>query len=421
MKLTRNFLIALFMLILTTASFAAPVVIRFWHCYDAGIAKQTIDQLVADFNKSHDGKIQVEALGISFWDYWDKLRISIAAGQEPDVFVNDLGDVGMRASSGILLDLAPYLKKAGIDANKTFFKSPLDMCRWKTGIYALPFETDIRLLFYNKDLFVKAGLDPNRPPKTWNELWQYADKITKKDSKGDYEVLGFNPMYAQSYFWMYVWGNGGDFLDKDGNLVVNSPIVVKSLTEWKQMVDRLGLEKIQKFNATYPLGLNDAFINKKLGMVIQNNTFFSQLRDYAPDLNYGVVQIPYPVKPVSWSNGFSIEASSRSRYKDAAAEFIIYLTNKSSAYLFAKNVTSLVGNKEAASSPDLMSNEMWKLSVQTLDISQFRPFVLEYPLWYEDLQKTVESVLYDKATPKKALDDLQKMLETQIQKYRLTH
>jgi len=101
-------------------------------------------------------------------------------------------------------------------------------------------------------LFVKAGLDPNRPPKTWNELWQYADKITKKDSKGDYEVLGFNPMYAQSYFWMYVWGNGGDFLDKDGNLVVNSPIVVKSLTEWKQMVDRLGLEKIQKFNATYP-------------------------------------------------------------------------------------------------------------------------------------------------------------------------
>jgi len=85
MKLTRNFLIALFMLILTTASFAAPVVIRFWHCYDAGIAKQTIDQLVADFNKSHEGKIQVEALGISFWDYWDKLRISIAAGQEPDV------------------------------------------------------------------------------------------------------------------------------------------------------------------------------------------------------------------------------------------------------------------------------------------------------------------------------------------------
>lgn len=72
-------------------------------------------------------------------------------------------------------------------------------------------------------------------------------------------------------------------------------------------------------------------------------------------------------------------------------------------------------------SPDLMSNELWKLSVQTLDISRFRPFVLEYPLWYEDLQKTVETVLYGKSTPQKALDDLQKMIETQIQKYRLTH
>ncbi|MGB4263559.1 MAG: ABC transporter substrate-binding protein [Fervidobacterium sp.] len=421
MKLTRSFLIALFILVLTTISFAAPVVIKFWHVYDAGIAKQTIDQVVTDFNKSHEGKIRVEALGISFWDYWDKLRISIAAGQEPDVFVNDLGDVIMRASSGILLDLAPYLKKAGTDVDKTFFKAPLDMCRWKGGIYALPFETDVRLLFYNKDLFVKAGLDPNRPPKTWNELWQYADKITKKNAQGDYDVLGFNPLYAQSYFWMYVWGNGGDFIDEKGNLVVNSSIVVKSLTEWKQMVDRLGLDKLQKFNATYPLGLNDAFINGKLGMVIQNNTFFSQLRDYAPNLNYGVVQIPYPVKPVSWSNGFSIEASSRSRNKDAAAEFIIYLTSKTPSYLFAKNVSSLVGNREAAMSPDLMSNELWKLSVQTLDISRFRPFVLEYPLWYEDLQKTVETVLYGKSTPQKALDDLQKMIETQIQKYRLTH
>jgi len=328
----------------------------------------------------------------------------------------------MRASTGVLLDLSPYIEKAGIDLEDTFFEAPLNMGKWEGGLYALPFETDVRFMYYNKDLFAEAGLDPDRPPQSWEELWEMADKITKTTPQDDYEVLGFNPLYAQSYFWMYVWGNNGSFLDEEGNLKLNSPIVVKSLEEWKEMIDRLGFEKLQEFNATYPLGLNDAFINGKLGMVIQNNTFFSQLETYAPDLNYGIFQIPYPVKPVSWSNGFSIEVSSRSANKDAAAEFALYLLSEYPQYLFAKNVSSLVGNRRAATSPDLMANELWRIAVETLEISKFRPFVLEYPLWYDDvLQTTIDTVLYGKSSAQKALDDAQKLVEAEIKKYKLTH
>jgi len=422
MKLGKNCLVIFFFLALSISFFAEPVVIRFWHVYDAGVSQETINQIVAEFNENHEGKIKVESLGISFWDYWDKIRVSIAAKQEPDVFLHDLGNVPMRASTGVLLDLSPYIEKAGIDLEDTFFEAPLNMGKWEGGLYALPFETDVRFMYYNKDLFAEAGLDPDRPPQSWEELWEMADKITKTTPQDDYEVLGFNPLYAQSYFWMYVWGNNGSFLDEEGNLKLNSPIVVKSLEEWKEMIDRLGFEKLQEFNATYPLGLNDAFINGKLGMVIQNNTFFSQLETYAPDLNYGIFQIPYPVKPVSWSNGFSIEVSSRSANKDAAAEFALYLLSEYPQYLFAKNVSSLVGNRRAATSPDLMANELWRIAVETLEISKFRPFVLEYPLWYDDvLQTTIDTVLYGKSSAQKALDDAQKLVEAEIKKYKLTH
>lgn len=422
MKLVKSFIMFLSLLILSAVIFAEPVVIRFWHIYDAGIAQQTVNQVVEEFNKAHEGEIKVESLGISFWDYWDKIRVSIAARQEPDVFLHDLGNVPMRANTGVLLNLSPYLEKADIDVNETFFEAPLNMGKWKEGIYALPFETDVRLLFYNKDLFAQAGLDPERPPQSWDELWQYADKITKKNPQDYYDILGFNPLYGQSYFWMYVWGNDGSLLDENGNLKLNNPTVVKSLEEWKQIIDRLGFENLTEFNATYPLGLNDAFINGKLGMVIQNNTFFSQIENYAPDMNYGVTQIPYPKRPASWSNGFSIEVSSRSKNRDAAVEFALYLVSERPQFLFAQNVSSLVGNRIAANSPELISNPLWKLAVETLEISQFRPFVLEYPLWYDDaLQKAVDNVLYGRSTPKKALDDAQKIVDAEIQKYKLTH
>lgn len=409
---------AIFILLLPTISFSKTKIV-FWHMYDSGPGKEVMDEIINRFNSQNTAGIEVEALAISFWDYWDKLGVAMAAGQEPDVFMHDLGNVPSRAYKGVLADLTPYIMAKGIDPDKTFFSVPLSMCKWEGKFYALPFETDVRLLYWNKDLFKQAGLDPNKPPSTWQELWDYASKIDKKSPQGNYEVLGFNPIYGQSYFWMYVWGTGGTFHDEKGNISVNNPTVVKALEEWMAMLNKLGVKELEQFNATYGWAA-DAFLSGKLGVVIQVGQYASIIRAFAPNLNYGVTHIPYPAKKATWSNGFSLEVSSRSKNIDAAAEFVLYLVSKEVQLMMAKRLNSLICNIEAATDASLMENPEWRLQVEALEFSQFRPFVLEAPVWYEELQKAVDEVRLGRKTPKKALDDAQKLIEAEIQKFRLT-
>ncbi len=411
-------LLVLSMVLVFTVAFASTK-ITFWHMYDSGPGKELMDEVIQKFNETNSFGIQVEALAISFWDYWDKLGVAMAAGQEPDVFMHDMGNVVSRAHKGILEDLTPYIKAKGIDPDEIFFEVPFSMCKWQDKVYALPLETDVRLLYYNKDLFRSAGLDPEQPPKTWHELWEYADKITKKTPQGAYDIMGFNPMYGQSYFWMYVWGTGGKFIT-NGQLSVNNPSVVKALEEWVNMIKKLGIKEVQNFNATYGWGA-DAFLSGKLGMVIQVGQYASLIRIFAPDINYGVTHIPYPAGRATWSNGFSIEVSSRSKFKKEAAEFAIYLLSKEVQLLMAQRLNSLVCNKEAAFDPSLMQNPEWKLQVEALQYSQFRPFVLEAPVWYEELQKAVDEVILTGKDVKGALDDAQKRIEAEILRFKMSN
>jgi len=420
MKQTFKVLIIMVTLFLLLSNISlAKTKVTFWHMYDASPGKEIMDEIIGRFNTNNKLGIEVEALAISFWDYWDKLGVAMAAGQEPDIFMHDLGNVASRAHKGVLADLTPYINKKGIDAEKIFFSAPLSMCKWEGRFYALPFETDVRLLYYNKDLFRQAGLDPEKSPSTWQELWEYAGKIDRKSQQGTYDILGFNPIYGQSYFWMYVWGTGGTFYDEKGNISVNNPTVVKALEEWMAMLNKLGVKELENFNATYGWGA-DAFLSGKLGMVIQVGQYASIIKLFAPTLNYGVTHIPYPVR-ATWSNGFSLEVSNRSKNKEAAAEFVLYLVGKEVQQVMAEKMNSLICNVAAAKDPALMQNPEWRLQVEALEYSQFRPFVLEAPVWYEELQKAVDEVRLTGKPVKKALDDAQKLIEAEIQKFRLTN
>jgi len=417
----RKILMIVLFVALAALMFAAPVKIRFWHMYQSGPSKEVMEEIIAEFNEKFEGTIVVEDLGISFWDYWDKIRVAMASGSEPDVFLHDMGNVGMRASQGILLNLKPYLDAYGMSPEEIFFDGPLEMCSYEGGVYAFPLETDVRLLFYNKGLFEEAGINPDEPPETWTQLWEYADEITTVDEKGHYDVIGFNPIYGQSYFWMYVWGKGHSFIDDEGNIKVNSPGIIEDLTEWVAMVEKLGNEELQAFGSSYGWGAADGFIAGKLGMVIQVGNFIANLEQYNPDLDYGITHIPYPEEKATWSNGFSLEVSSRTNNKAEVMEFVMYLISEEVQLKLAENLSSLIGNREAAYNNELMEDPTWKLQIQALEYTKFRPFVLEAPLWYEHLQVAVEEAQYGNKTPEDALNHAQKMIDMEIQKYRLTH
>ena len=125
------------------------------------------------------------------------------------------------ADKGYLLDMTPYIEKEPGLKDK-FIKLTLDLATVDGKIYSLPDTFPVMQLAFNRELFEKSGIDPKKPPKTWDEFIEYAKKLTR-DLDGDgkldqwgYGLIGARQegMFMRLHPWF--WGEGGDYLTADG-------------------------------------------------------------------------------------------------------------------------------------------------------------------------------------------------------------
>jgi multiple sugar transport system substrate-binding protein len=415
LRKARAIVAALFVT-MSVATAAAQTQITFWHIFDAGPSAEWIDEVIQRFNAANPD-IRVTHLGTNFWDYWTRLTTATAGGIGPDVALNDMGNVPSRAESGVILPLDDLLGPEGLEP---FWPATREAVTWNGHVWAMPIETDVRVLFYNKALFRAAGLDPEDPPETWEELVEYADKLTVVEG-GRIVQLGFGPTLGNTYFPLYAMLNGEDFLAEDGTLRFNTPAAVEAL-QW--MVDRqnaYGSRAMTSFAATFGTGASDPFMSGKVAMIIQNNTFPGQIAQYAPDLEYGVALLPHNGTPASWSNGFSLEISASTRAPEAAYRLVEYLMSDEIQAEYARLNFSMVGNMAAAQSEELMADPNWRVFVEQMETSRFRAFSLEVPTWYDlVLQPEVDAALLGMKTPQQALDDAQRNYENEVRRYHET-
>src|SRR5262249_16266615 len=132
--------------------------------------------------------------------------------------------------------------------------------------YALPFFEDTYMLYYNKDDFKAAGLDPNSPPSTISQLVADAAKLTVSDGKGGYSRLGFVPRPLPTDY-TNLWG--GHFLSPDGHHITPTEPNVVASTQW--MVDfwkKYGPSKIVAASVSTDNNPRNDFINNRLAMFI---------------------------------------------------------------------------------------------------------------------------------------------------------
>ena len=148
------------------------------------------------------------------WGTWEpKYKTLFAAGNPPDVILVNNPDFPIFANGDHLLDLSSYVDDSYLD---TFFEGVLGMYTWKDKPMALPFTTDCRVLWYNKNIFEQAGLDPTKPPTTWSEFLEYAEKTTlDTNNDGNVDIYGFGEGYSFKAFpgeTLFVASNSG-YLD----------------------------------------------------------------------------------------------------------------------------------------------------------------------------------------------------------------
>lgn len=196
------------------AARTAAVAIDFWNYWDGENAK-AISSLIDKFNATHPG-IKVRNVTFPWGDLYTKMQAAAQGSGDalPAVAAGDIAWMAALHRSGRLANLGPAAKKARLNL-KDFYTEILKYSLYKGKLQALPVSTNNLALFYNKDLFQRAGLDPNKPPKTWDDLRADAKKIAALGNG----VQGFE-IYTQpgeGLTWQlqpYIWQAGGDFLNK---------------------------------------------------------------------------------------------------------------------------------------------------------------------------------------------------------------
>lgn len=397
-----------------------PVTISYWHIYTDGPMKDLTDQLLDEF-KTANPHITVDQLGVNFFDYWTKLSTAMAAGSGPDLALNDTSTVPSRAKTGAILSTDEFIARDGVQLDD-FFPVLIDKMKYEGKMYGMPNDTDVRVLYYNKKMFEEAGLDPNQPPANWDELEEYAEKLTKWGSNDMLDVIGFSPALGNLHFWTLAWTNGGGFWDEEGKPTFNRPENLEALEWEKKVQDKYGVKAMSAFNSqASALGFSP-FIAGKAAMIVDVNNLYEEIKTRAPDLEFGVAPIPYKNNPASWSAGFSLELVNNKDDKraNAAWELMKFLTSAEVQVRIHEASGSLVSNMKAATDPKFMEDPNWAMIVEQMEHSRFIEYIEAMPAWHGSLDPVEQAVLNSGKDPKEFLDGAQRDAENAVANFAKT-
>ena len=206
----------------------AQTVIKVWSI-DGANAPGVGDTLSKEFNDANTD-IQIDYRIIQFDDIVNEALRAFATGNAPDIISLDNPDFALFSSRGAFLDITDRVAASSVIKTDNYFEGPLNSVMWDGKLYGVPKYTDTIALFYNKDLFEKAGIA--EPPKTWSELVDTAAKLTDP-STNTYGITFSARAGEEGTFQFLPWIQmaGGGYEN------VNVPGAVEALDYWKAMVD----------------------------------------------------------------------------------------------------------------------------------------------------------------------------------------
>lgn len=395
-----------------------------------------------------------------------KLMTSIAGAAPPDLVRQDrftIGDWASRDTFRPLDDLLADPEQNGPGDPWRIVPAEYYPACWAEAVYAgkvyaIPDSTDDRLLYWNKDAFRKAGLDPERPPRTWEELEEYTRRLTHRRPDGSFEQIGFIPVvpsYSNSWFYLYSWQNGGEFMSPDGRTCTLLNPESKEALEWltRFYQELSGAENVMAFASTFQPREQDPFITGKMAMKVDTNNAIRTIARFGPRLDFGVAPAPVPAarlrgegrfrgQPpfITWSGGFSYAIPVGSRHVKEAWLFIKWMNSLESRRIFnaaqqqwneeqdpprpyvpemhANRVINEVLYREFAPQGDTPLDQRMRRGMQVgLDMmpyAKFRPVTFVGQRLWDEHRRAFENATRGKMSPEAALLDGQKIVQEEL-------
>ena len=314
-------------------------------------ANEAINQSLVDaWNADHE--MQVELLPVPDAEYAKKLAAAVAAGNPPDVATLDVVAIPEMIRGGILLDITDRAQE--LEFFDELAQGYIDQATSDGRIYALPENVDASTLFWNKDLFEAAGLDPESPPTNFDEIREYAAAITALgDENHGFYFSGQCPGCNAYTFSPLVWASGGDYVNEDGT---EATLTSQGLQDALKLYQDLWENGDVQPDAKDDTGANwvSSFGTGKVGMIGLGAFAIAQMEANFPDVNYGIAPLPgVDGGASSFTGGDVIAIPANAMNQDAAWEFLEWtLSEEAQVEVYAKSGSlvareSLVDNKYA--------------------------------------------------------------------------
>ena len=390
-----------------------------------GKAATTIDELTAEYVARTPGvKIDAVYAG-SYQDTVTKVLTAVRGGNAPQLSVILAVDMFTLIEEDAIV---PFEELIATDAERAWLDGfyPAFMENSRTGgkTYGVPFQRSTPVLYWNKEAFAEAGLDPDTPPATWDEMVAFGKKLTKTDASGNVSQWGLRIPTSGFPYWLFqglTTQNDVFVMNADGNeTYFDDPRVVEAL---QFLVDLSTTHKIMAPGIVEWGTTPKAFFERETAMMWTTTGNLTNVRDNAP-FKFGVAMLPANKRRGAPTGGgnFYVFRDSTAAQKKASLEFIKWITAPEQAAKWTIATGYVAPRPDAWESPAMQAyTKDFPPALVARDQLEFATAELST---YQNQRITtifndgLEAAIVGKMTPEEAMKDAQKKADRILKAYR---
>lgn len=377
-----------------------PVTINFWHHYSAQSAENEtlMNDLIPKFESENPG-IKVNAVSHEWAELHDKILVSASSQSLPDVARLDIAWLPEFEQMGVLValdqEMPDFAEVAG-----TLLDSALSTANIGGSYYALPLNTNSKILFYNTAMLEAAGVEV---PTTMDEWVEAVRKLSGTNANGQ-QIWGWNePALSGWNICPFIWSFGGSLTNEEQTVAtgyINSPETVKAVETFAMLVQEGALTG---FNSG-DIPMTDGFGTGRYAMMLEGPWKTAELAGAYPDVAYGTAYMPAGEGgSISVLGGEDI-AMFNTANREAAWKFMQFMTGEYAETAMAK-CGQIPVNKVALES-DVVKNADYAPFIQAIETAKARPTVAAWSEMDNELTNAMTAVVNGEKTAQEAMDEL---------------
>ena len=401
----------------TEISFFYPVAV-------GGPITKLIDEYAAEFTKDNPGTKVTPIYAGSYQDTIVKALTAHKAGNPPVTSVLLSTDMFTLIDEDAIVPIDGFIKTAEDRAwLNGFYKAFMLNSQSGGKTWGIPFQRSTVVLYWNKELFKAAGLDPNKPPASWAEMRDMAAKLTVKDASGKVTQYGVQIPSSGFPYWLFqglAIQNGVAMANDSGNAVkFDDPAVIEALQYWIDLTKQ----------GVHPSGIVEwgttpkDFFEKKVAMMWTTTGNLTNVRNNAK-FDFGVAMLPAGKKRGSPTGGgnFYISKKATPAQQEAAFKFAKWMTQPERAAKWSID-TGYVAVSEAAYETAALKKYGAEFAPALVARDQL-PFALAEFSTHDNQRVTkalndgLQAALTGTKTPAQAMKDAQAEAERLLRSYK---